>query len=389
MLNGRMKKHTKLLVVGAGPFGLAMAAYAKHYDIDFLMLGKPMGFWKSNMPEGMLLRSACDWHLDPFEVHTIERYLQANNQTAKDVEPLSLEFYLRYADWFQKQKKLEAVPRVVGRLDYVDGNGYRFEASLDDGQLILAKQVVIALGFAHFKHVPQELANLLPPGCYTHTCDYADLGSARGKGYLIVGGRQSAFEWAALLHEAGASAVQVSYRHPTPAFAASDWSWVNPLVGAMEANPGWFRNLSQSEKEALNHRFWSEGRLKVEPWLEPRVQQEKVTLWPQTQVVACDLIPSGKLRVRLDGGDRLSVDHIILATGYKVNIEQVPLLARGNLLLELRTKNGYPLLDEHLQTNVPGLFITSMPATQDFGPFFAFTVSVRTSAKLIGQALQA
>jgi cation diffusion facilitator CzcD-associated flavoprotein CzcO len=63
-----MEKHTKLLVVGAGPFGLAVVAYAKHYDIDFLMLGKPMGFWKSNMPEGMLLRSAC---FGPFFAFTV------------------------------------------------------------------------------------------------------------------------------------------------------------------------------------------------------------------------------------------------------------------------------------------------------------------------------
>ena len=46
-----------------------------------------------------------------------------------------------------------------------------------------------------------------------------------------------------------------------------------------------------------------------------------------------------------------------------------------------------PVLDEHFQTNIPGLFITSMAAGQDFGPFFGFTISVRTSAQLIGQAL--
>jgi hypothetical protein len=70
-----------------------------------------------------------------------------------------------------------------------------------------------------------------------------------------------------------------------------------------------------------------------------------------------------------------------------VKIEQVPFLAQGNVLDRLATRNGFPILDEHFQTNVPGLFITSMPAAQDFGPFFGFTVSVRTSAALIGQAI--
>lgn len=382
-----MKRHTDLLVIGAGPFGLAMAAYAKHLNIDHVMLGKPMDFWKSNMPKGMFLRSACDWHLDPVDVHTIEQYLKTKNLTPKDVEPLSLAFYLSYAAWFQEQKQLEAVPRCVERLDYLDSHDYHFEASLDDGQTIAAKHVVIALGFRHFKHVPEILANLLPPGRFTHTCDHVDFESLRGKRCLIIGGRQSAFEWAALLHEEGAAAVHVCHRHATPAFVEADWSWVNPLVDAMVDNPGWYRNLSEAEKEAVGHRLWAEGRLKVEPWLGPRVRQETVTLWPNTQVAACDLLPAGELEVRLDGGDTLKVDHVILATGYQVKIDQVPFLAHGNVLAKLRTKSRYPVLDEHFQTNIPGLFITSMPAAQDFGPFFAFTISVRTSARLIGQAL--
>ena len=59
-------------------------------------------------------------------------------------------------------------------------------------------------------------------------------------------------------------------------------------------------------------------------------------------------------------------------------------MIRGLNRLEIR--NGFPVLDEHFGTNIPGLFMTSMAAVQDFGPFFAFTVSVRTSAMLIGQA---
>jgi len=47
------------------------------------------------------------------------------------------------------------------------------------------------------------------------------------------------------------------------------------------------------------------------------------------------------------------------------------------------------VLDDHLQTSVPGLFITSMPAIQDFGPFFGFTIAVRVSAKLICEAIVA
>ena len=106
-----MSKHkTDLLIIGAGPFGLAVAAQASHLGIEHLVTGKPMEFWKQNMPAGMYLRSACDWHLDPTNIHTIDNFLAERGQTAKDVEPLSLEFYLSYAEWFQKQKQITVMP---------------------------------------------------------------------------------------------------------------------------------------------------------------------------------------------------------------------------------------------------------------------------------------
>ena len=82
---------TDLLIIGAGPFGLALAAQAQHEHIEHLIVGKPMEFWQANMPKGMFLRSACDWHLDPQNVDTIEAFLLSQGKTPKDVEPLSLD----------------------------------------------------------------------------------------------------------------------------------------------------------------------------------------------------------------------------------------------------------------------------------------------------------
>ena len=380
-------KRVKLLIIGAGPFGLAMAAHAKHLGIDHLVLGKPMDFWKANMPAGMHLRSACDWHLDPAEVHTIEKFLETRGLRAAEVEPLSLDFYLSYAQWFQEQKQIDAVPVLAQKLDWDPVEEFPFRATLESGEAVAAQFVVIAVGFKYFKHLPQELTARLPVGRWTHTCDLVDFTGLRGKRVLILGGRQSAFEWAALLNEAGVARVHVSYRHESPEFAASDWTWTNPLVEGMVDNPAWFRSLAQEEKDALSHRLWAEGRLKVEPWLKPRVLNSTIELWPKTQVAKCDERPGGDVAVKLDNGQTLLVDHLILATGYKVQIQRVPFLARGNILAKLNIKDGFPVLDEHFQTNLPGLFITSMAATQDFGPFFAFTLSARTSAKLIGQAI--
>ncbi len=384
--------NTDVLIIGAGPFGLALAAQLSHHRIDHIIVGHSMEFWRRNMPNGMFLRSASDWHLDPLNIHTIHEYLRHQNKTPKDVEPLSLEFYLNYAEWFRQEKNIQPIPVYIKRLDREDATG--FVAATTNGDPITAKRVVIAPGFKHFANIPEELRLKFAQDTVAlrHTSEFCDFTSASDKRFLIIGGRQSAFEWAALLLEAGAREVHISHRHASPAFAVADWSWVSPLVEGMVENPSWYRNLTKEEQDAVSHRQWAEGRLKVEPWLKDRLDDERVKVWPNTQVESC-IESDGELLVTLAGNnDDLKFvghyDEIVLATGYKVDIRRLPLLANGKLLDEMETRNGFPVLSDHLETSIPGLFMTSMPAMQDFGPFFGFTISVRTSAKLISERLR-
>ena len=93
------------------------------------------------------------------------------------------------------------------------------------------------------------------------------------------------------------------------------------------------------------------------------------------------------MRVELDAGDTIDVDHVLFATGYKVNMRRVHLLESGNLFDRIECSDGSPNLDESLQTTVPGLFVTSLPAARDFGLFFAFTAAVRASARIVARAI--
>lgn len=384
-----MTSKATLLIIGAGPFGLALAAYASHLGIDYQMVGTPMGFWKDNMPRGMLLRSTYDWHLDPLNIYTIEQYLKDIDRKPEEVEPLSLEFYLGYCQWFQEKKKIHSLPTMVQRLNYSTENERpQFVVELENGEVIEAQNVALAIGFRYFKHIPEKLATLIPEGRYGHTCDLVSLEKLAGKRCLIIGGRQSAFEWAALLQEAGVRQVHIVHRHDTPSFEEADWSWVPPLVDNMAVHPGWFRELSAEEKDDVNYRLWAEGRLKVEPWLAGRISADSIHLWPNSALSACRELPDGSLEATLSNGQQLTFDHAILATGYKVDISRLPFLNNSSLIGQIATQNGFPVLDNHMQSSIPGLFMTSMMAVQDFGPFFGFTVSVRTSAQLIGAGLQ-
>jgi thioredoxin reductase len=334
------------------------------------------------MPKEMYLRSACDWHYDAIGEATIEKYLSTKNLTPADVEPLSLEFYLGYVEWFQSQKGLTPRPAWVRQLSRV---GDSFRAVLDNGDEIEAQKVVLAVGLRHFKNIPPEYKTLFPANTFHHTAEMVDFSALKDKRVMIVGGRQSAFEWAALIHEGGAREVHLTYRHDTPTFEPSDWTWVNPILQDMVDQPAWFRNLTQEEKDQVSKRMWAEGRLKLEPWLVKRVTKETVFLHPKTFVVECLQMPSKELKITLNDTSTLMIDHVILATGYKVDIAQIPMLVDGGLAEQIQTKNGFPMLDEGFQSNIPNLYFTGFPAAQDFGPFFGFTAAVRTSALVIGR----
>jgi len=382
-----MPIETNLLIIGAGPFGLSMSAYCIQNNIHYLVVGKTMDFWKSNMPEGMHLRSGYDWHLDPACIDTFEKFMELRDLDKKDFNPIPLELYLDYAEWFKNQKLINPINSIVSELIYNDDKK-QFSAKLENGEEIISKNVLLALGFKYFKNIPSEFIKIFPEGKFTHTCDIANFDRFKNKKCLIIGGRMSAFESAALLNEAESSEVYISYRHGTPEFAESEWEWVTPLLDKMADNPEWYRGLDQAEKEKIGKRFYREGRLKMEPWLRPRLDKDTITLLPNTEVVECRKLSTDKLEISINSGKRIIADHIIMATGYKVNMLNIPFLRNGNISKKLKLKNGYPELDNNLQTNIPGLYSTSISATQDFGLFFGFTVSVNTSSKIIGNSIQ-
>jgi thioredoxin reductase len=368
---------TSLVVIGAGPYGLAVAAYARSAGIETVVLGEPMAFWREHMPRGMFLRSGPDWHLDATSVHTFEAYLAERGVDPADVDPIPVDLFIQYATWFQEIVGLRVRPERVTAVRRRDD---AFEVHLDGGGQLTAATVVAAPGISHFTDIPHRAVAELPPDRFTHTCFLHEVDRARDARTLIIGGRQSAFEWAALLADAGVDAVHLAYRHDTPDFAPADWHFVDVMIDQTVAVPGWFRGLPAEQRDAVAQRFWAEGRLKLEPWLTPRMPERVVRRHPRTEVTRCVELSDGDIRAELSNGEVLLVDHVVLATGYRADITAVPYLRE---LSGLETRDGFPVLDEHMQTTEPGLFVTGFAATHDFGPFFGFVRACPAAAQII------
>ncbi len=372
-----MADRTDLLVIGAGPYAYSAAAGARDAGIDTTVVGVPMSFWRDQMPTDMILRSGPDWHLDPAGEHTFAAYFEDRGLRRADNDPVPIGVFLDHTDWFREQKGFDVDQRLVDGLQ-VAASGEGFVATMEDGTTITADKVLAAPGIRHFVTLPAWHEGV-PEHRRAHTCDLVDFDALAEARVVVIGGRQSAYEWAALLCDHGAAAVDVVHRHPTPAFERVSWEFVNPYVEQTLAQRGWWRGLSADEQRAIALEFWQVGRLTLEWWLTPRLKPDVVTVHPGTEVV--DVEEGDETTVLgLTDGTRLTADFVVFASGYRADIGRVPYLEP--LLDDLAVTDGFPQLSEGFQTTVPGLYLTGFASTRDFGPFYGFTKGCPSSATL-------
>src|SRR3984893_1459887 len=144
---------TDVTVLGAGPYGLAAAAHLRQIKgLELRVFGEPMEFWKSHMPEGMLLRSpwAASHISDPQTALTMEAY---GTDIGADIpRPIPLDRFVEYGLWFQRQAVPEIDRRRIARIEQ-ESNG--FQLTLSDGERMHSRRVVVAAGIGPFARRPK------------------------------------------------------------------------------------------------------------------------------------------------------------------------------------------------------------------------------------------
>ena len=379
-----MSDHTDLLVIGAGPYAYAAAAYAVDRGIRTHIVGIPMAFWREQMPTDMYLRSGPDWHLDVAGEDTFAAYFEDRGLRLEDFDPVPISVFLDHTDWFAERKKLGVDARLVDTLTKPNG---AFVATMEDGSAITGDQVLAVPGIRHFVNLPDWYDDV-PPNRRSHTSELVSFDDLAGARVVIIGGRQSAYEWAALLCDHGAERVDLVHRHPTPTFAKVSWAFVDPYVDQTVARRGWWRRLPPEEQTRIAQEFWQVGRLTLEHWIVPRLLPDVVTSHPGRYVTTAVGGPAeqsaesgdAEVRLTLSDGSTLTADHVVFASGYRADLGRVPYLS--GVKDQISVTDGFPDLSEGFETSLPGLWITGFASTRDFGPFYGFTKGCPSAARI-------
>lgn len=372
-------------IIGAGPYGLSAASHLNAKGFSTRVFGQPMAFWANKMPEGMLLRSprVASNLSDPDGAFTLDAYETASSK--KSSAPVPLDTFVEYGRWFRHQLGSGLDERSVLRVDR-DFPGFRL--TLEDGEEIQFKRVIVAAGIGPFKKRPDVFEGL-SESHVSHCYEGRNIRRFAGKRVVVIGGGQSALESAALLHEVQAD-VEVIARQPKLNWIGQH-SWLHHLgpissilYSSHDVGPAGISRLVAYPKLTALVPLKLRDKIRkraVRPagarWLPERLENVKLTTG---RYVAQALLRGDEIELRLDDGSQRSIDHILLGTGYQVDISRYDFLP-PELAQEIQQFDGYPKLASGFRSSVRGLHFIGATAARSYGPLLNFVAGTEFASR--------
>jgi thioredoxin reductase len=388
------------VIVGAGPYGLSIAAHLRSRGIPFRMFGRPMDSWLAHMPKGMMLKSdgfASNIY-DPESKFTLEKFCaQRGIEYANMGIPVQLATFCDYGLAFRERMVPELEDKLVTGIERAaDG----FQLKLGDGEGLKARQVILAIGITHFAHKPKCLAEL-NTDFVTHSYNHHDLTQFKGRRVVVVGAGSSAIDMAGLLFDAGADVQLVAratslkfHTKPNPGGWRPFWqrlrhpdSGLGPGMRSrfFSDGPGLFHSLPQSLRIDL-------VRTTLGPsagWFMREKVMARVPLVLGHKVENAKL-QGGQVRLSLRGLDgsirEMDADHVIAGTGYKVDLDRLKFL-HSEIRAKVKCAASSPILSTSFESSVPGLYFAGLSAANSFGPVMRFAFGAGFAARRLTQAM--
>ena len=387
-------------VIGAGPYGLSLAAHLRNSGIPFRIFGRPMDSWVAHMPKGVCLKSdgfASNIY-DPESAFTLKQFCAERGIEYADAGiPVRLETFAAYGLAFKGRMAPELEDKLVVSVDRSpDG----FSVRLDDGETVKARRVVLAVGITHFAYVPGNLADL-PPEFLSHSFCHHDLERFRGRNVVVIGGGSSATDLAGLLRDADADVQLVSRRiklkfHTKP-------------TGKPRSLYQRIRHPKSGLGPGLRSRFFADAPMAFH-YLPERLRVEAVSrsLGPSGAWFAKDKvigrvplllgytpqqaeIRDGRVHLQICAQDgtlrEIVTEHVIAATGYKVDLNRLRFLSTA-IRSRIRVVNSTPLLSSNFESSVPGIYFVGIAAANRFGPVMRFAFGAGFAARTITRHLK-
>jgi thioredoxin reductase len=378
-------------IVGAGPYGLAIAAHLSALGRDFRIFGSPMSFWLG-MPKTLNLKSFAFATSIPVprKGFTLPEYYRSRG--LPDLEPCTMESFAEYGLWLQRELLPDVETTLVTNVRRTtDG----FEVSLANGETTRARRVIVAIGLSGFARVPRSIAGL-PASHMSHTSTVHDFRGFREESVAVIGAGASAIEAATLLYEAGARPSLI-VRAPELVFhdrfdpgrsLAERVRSPNSVLGP--GRKSWFLEhfprVIHHVPEARRVRFTRGYLGPAGPWWIVDRFRGHVDVRLRTDVIGAK-IDRGKVHLELwrnGEHETLIVDRVVAGTGFEVDVDRIPFLD-GPLRTAVRRVGRAPSLSRHFESSVPGLYFVGAAAAFSFGPLLRFVAGSRLAAPVVAR----
>jgi thioredoxin reductase len=384
-------------IIGAGPYGLSLAAHLAAKRINFRIFGTPMQTWATGMLRDSHLKSEgfATSLYEPSGSFTLGAFCAEAGLPYADIGvPVKLETFVAYGQAFQR--------RYVPQLEQSDIVGLArtpggFTLRVDDGEMLTARQVVVATGLGRFKYLPPVLA-ALPASHASHSGAHRTVDQFAGQDVVVVGAGASSVDLAVELLRVGARVRIVTRRkavvfHDAPRPRTLADKIARPMSGV---GPGW-KGLLCTDAPMLFHAMPEAFRVKVVRrflgpsacWFTRDAVDGKADYLLEREISHAD-IADGRVRLglrRQDGTtETIEANHVIGATGYRVDLKRLPFLA-DDLRSAIRLCDTSPALSRNFESSVPGLYFVGITAANSFGPVSRFAFGAKFTATRLSSHL--
>jgi thioredoxin reductase len=384
-------------IIGAGPYGLSLAAHLSARGVDFRIFGKPMDLWRNHMPENMMLKSngyASNLSAPDGAASSLKRYCRLTGTPYGDLNfPIPRATFVAYADWFRARHVPMLEETMVTGLDR-DGEDYIL--TLESGERVIAGAAVLAVGITWFAETPAAL-RALPPHAVSHSYDHVTVERFAGQDVVVVGAGASAVNLVYELREAGISSsllvrgpVVEYHERPNPQALSPLELLRNPPA---PFGQGW-RSLLPARLPSLFYRLPAAWRARsIRSHLRPAagwfMRDRVMGLVPELvgRAITEARVLDGKVHLSLSTGEMLTCDHVVAATGYRMDLNRLPFLS--NRVRQAIARTGRTLaVTPGFETDLEGLYALGPLAMENFGPLLRFVCGSAFAAPRLARVLQ-